>query len=192
MFGKIWILIFVAQLQLRCVLGKRFENSTFTILGDMARTREALRTDGRTYATPRPIYVSRRGTQWQSPKQCRSSTNGSSSRPDSLRSRVLPITETTQKPQTVATSRAVNNKSPKVNQQEPSGESQNKNHQNLPTPHETPRKTAQRNPDQQRTQQPTSPGNATTVQTTRYGRTVKMPDRLNYNWTWTLSFQCEH
>ena len=80
-----------------------------------------------------------------------------------------------------STSRATTNQSPTVNQQESSGESQNKNHQNLPTPHETPRKTAQRNPDQQRTQQPTSPGNATTVQTTRYGRTVKMPDRLNYN-----------
>ena len=80
-----------------------------------------------------------------------------------------------------STSRAVTNQSPTVNQQEPSGESQDKNHQNLPTPHETPRKTAQRNPDQQRTQQPTSPGNATTVQTTRYGRTVKMPERLNYS-----------
>ena len=81
-----------------------------------------------------------------------------------------------------STSRATTNQSPTVNQQESSGESQNKNHQNLPTP----RKTAQRNPDQQRTQQPTYPGNATTVQTTRYGRTVKMPDRLKYNWTWTL------
>ena len=70
---------------------------------------------------------------------------------------------------------------PTVNQQVPSGEYQNKHHQNLLTPHETLRKTAQRNPDQQRTQQPTSPGNATTVQTTCYGRTVKIPDRLNYN-----------
>ena len=42
---------FVAQLQLVCYLGKKFENSTFKILGDIARTREVLRTDGR------PIYI---------------------------------------------------------------------------------------------------------------------------------------
>ena len=28
------------------LFGKKFENSTFKILGDMARTKEALRTDG--------------------------------------------------------------------------------------------------------------------------------------------------
>ena len=32
---------YVAQLQLVCYLGKKFENSTCKILGDMARTREA-------------------------------------------------------------------------------------------------------------------------------------------------------
>ena len=40
--------IFVAQLQLVCYLWKWFENFTFKILGDMVRTREALRMDGRT------------------------------------------------------------------------------------------------------------------------------------------------
>ena len=46
-----------AQFQLVCYLGKKFENSTFKILGDMARTREALRTDGRTDIHGTKTYV---------------------------------------------------------------------------------------------------------------------------------------
>ena len=45
---------------------KKIQISTCKILGDMARTKEALRTGGRTggrtYPKPRPIYVSRRGS----------------------------------------------------------------------------------------------------------------------------------
>ena len=54
---------FVAKLHLVCYFGKKFENSTFKIPGDMARTREALQTDGRTDGDTRnqDLYMSPAG-----------------------------------------------------------------------------------------------------------------------------------
>ena len=55
--GKFEFWFFVAQFQLICYLGKKLKNSTFTILGDMARTRETLRTDGRTDIHEAKSYI---------------------------------------------------------------------------------------------------------------------------------------
>ena len=43
-------------------MGKKFKNSTFKILGDMARTREALRTDGHT--RNQDLYMSPAGNEY--------------------------------------------------------------------------------------------------------------------------------
>ena len=46
----------IAELQLVCYLGKKFENSTYKILADMARTKGSV-TDGRTDIREDKIYI---------------------------------------------------------------------------------------------------------------------------------------
>ena len=86
----------------------------------------------------------------------------------------------------ISTSRTTTNQSPTVNQRWIPG-------QEPPESTDTVWNTAQKQHSAILINkgQPTSSINATAMQTTRYGRTVKMPERQYYSWTWTLSFQCE-